>query len=157
MSINITLIGQIITFLIFVLFTMRFVWPEMEKVLDDRKLKISNGLNAAKEGHLILEQAKKEALKKVEDTKIFCDSLVLKSKNRAQSILDDAKEEALREKNSILASGSLELAKNISQAKLELHSNFVDLVILGSEKVLCREIKPEDHHSILGKLNKELV
>ena len=57
MSINMTLIGQMITFFIFVMFTMYFVWPPMEKALEDRKLKISEGLLAADKGHKILQDA----------------------------------------------------------------------------------------------------
>lgn len=37
MDINITLIGQMITFAIFVGFTMKFVWPPLRKALDERR------------------------------------------------------------------------------------------------------------------------
>ena len=47
MSINATLIAQMIVFLILVWFTMKFVWPPMAKALDERAKKIADGLSAA--------------------------------------------------------------------------------------------------------------
>ena len=40
MDINITLVGQMITFAVFVVFTMKFVWPPLRKALDERREKI---------------------------------------------------------------------------------------------------------------------
>ena len=47
MSINATLIAQLIVFLILVWFTMKFVWPPITKALDERAQKIAAGLSAA--------------------------------------------------------------------------------------------------------------
>ena len=55
MNINLTLIGQSITFFLFVWFTMKFVWPPILKALEERKAKIADGLAAAERG--VHEQA----------------------------------------------------------------------------------------------------
>ena len=47
MSINATLIVQMIVFAILVWFTMRFVWPPLTAALDERAKKIAEGLSAA--------------------------------------------------------------------------------------------------------------
>ena len=47
MSINSTLIAQIIVFLILIWFTMKFVWPPITAALDERARKIAEGLSAA--------------------------------------------------------------------------------------------------------------
>ena len=47
MSITGTLIVQMIVFLILVGFTMKFVWPPIAKALDERAVKIADGLAAA--------------------------------------------------------------------------------------------------------------
>ena len=47
MSINATLIVQMIVFAILVWFTMRFVWPPITAALDERAKKIADGLSAA--------------------------------------------------------------------------------------------------------------
>ena len=47
MSINGTLIAQMIVFAILVWFTMSFVWPPIATALDERAKKIAEGLSAA--------------------------------------------------------------------------------------------------------------
>jgi uncharacterized membrane protein len=46
-SINATLIVQMIVFAILVWFTMRFIWPPLTAALDERAKKIAEGLSAA--------------------------------------------------------------------------------------------------------------
>ena len=50
MSINATLIGQMITFTLLVWFTMKYVWPPLIEALEERKQKIADGLAAAEKG-----------------------------------------------------------------------------------------------------------
>ena len=47
MNINATLFLQAVVFAILVWFTMKFVWPPIAKALDERALKIAEGLAAA--------------------------------------------------------------------------------------------------------------
>lgn len=44
MNINLTLIGQAISFAIFVWFCMRFVWPPVIGALEARRQRIADGL-----------------------------------------------------------------------------------------------------------------
>ena len=57
MSINATLIAQLIVFLILVAFTMKFVWPPITKALDERARRISEGLSAADKAKADLQAA----------------------------------------------------------------------------------------------------
>jgi F-type H+-transporting ATPase subunit b len=58
LNINLTLIGQAISFAIFVWFCMKFVWPPITSALEQRKKKIADGLSAAELGEQALEKAK---------------------------------------------------------------------------------------------------
>jgi hypothetical protein len=58
-SINATLIAQLIVFLILVWFTMKFVWPPIVKALDERAQKIADGLSAADKAKSELSLANK--------------------------------------------------------------------------------------------------
>ena len=55
MNINLTLFGQSITFLVFVWFCMKFVWPVLRGAMDERQKQIEEGLSAAERaGHDLL-------------------------------------------------------------------------------------------------------
>ena len=62
MNINLTLIGQSITFIFFVMFVMKFVWPPLVAALEERKKTIADGLAAAEKGKHDGELAKQRVL-----------------------------------------------------------------------------------------------
>ena len=61
MNFNATLIGQSITFLVFVWFCMKYVWPPIMHALDARKKQIADGLAAGERGKHEQELAQKRA------------------------------------------------------------------------------------------------
>ena len=69
MNINLTLIGQAISFAIFVLFCMKYVWPPITSALEERKKKIADGLSAAELGEQALEKAKVDVDSKLSEAK----------------------------------------------------------------------------------------
>ena len=60
MNLNLTLIGQLIAFTIFVIFCMKYVWPPISGALADRQKKIAEGLDAADKAARDLETAKSQ-------------------------------------------------------------------------------------------------
>ena len=61
MDINATLLGQTISFVIFVWFTMKFVWPPLIQAIEERQKKIADGLAAAERGEHDLELAQQKS------------------------------------------------------------------------------------------------
>ena len=59
MNLNATLIVQIVVFLALWWFTARFVWPPITKALDERSLRITEGLAAADKARTELAAAEK--------------------------------------------------------------------------------------------------
>ena len=47
MNFNATLFGQLLAFLFFVWFCMKYVWPPMLAALEEREKEIADGLDAA--------------------------------------------------------------------------------------------------------------
>ena len=70
MSINLTLIGQAISFAIFVWFCMKFIWPPLTSALEQRRKTISDGLSAAELGQQSLEKAKVDVELKLSEAKV---------------------------------------------------------------------------------------
>ena len=69
MNINLTLIGQMVAFLVFVAFCMRYVWPPIMAAMEERQQKIADGLAAADRASQDLELAQKEAVDRLAEAK----------------------------------------------------------------------------------------
>lgn len=69
MEFNVTLLGQAITFAILVWFTMKFVWPPLTNMMDERAKRIADGLAAAERGKQDLEAAEKRVADEIRKAK----------------------------------------------------------------------------------------
>ena len=61
MNMNMTILGQLISFSIFVWFCMKYVWPPILAALEERETRIADGLAAAERGKHELELAEQRA------------------------------------------------------------------------------------------------
>lgn len=156
MNINATLLGQMITFAIFVLFTLYVVWPVIDESLEKRRIAITEGLAAAERGRKILSDAEVECKKKIESAEVKCTKLLHNAKTESVRLVDAAKEAASVEREVILKQGQKKLEKDLLSAKFELQKQVGNLVILGAEKLLGRSISEKDHLSLLTDLGKEI-
>jgi len=152
LSINATLLGQMITFAIFVWFTMRFVWPGLEQALEARENKIASGLAKAERAEKMLQNAKHDAEKIHNDAKRECSLLLEKARKDSDFIIEQAKKEAQDERDNIIRSGDAQVAQAFKQAKAKLLEDVTELVIAGVEKVLAREVKAADHIALIEQV-----
>ena len=150
MDINATLIGQMITFALFVWFTMKFVWPVLEKVLKERQDKIAEGLAAAERGHKELEIAQKYAIQHIHEARAKASETIEQAKKQAAFIVEQAKIEAAKEREQIVSLGHEEVEKERRVAKEQLQSEIVSLAVTSAEKLLGRIITETDQKALLN-------
>lgn len=154
MNLNATLLGQMITFAFFVFFTMKFVWPILEKTLEERKAKITLGLEAAEKGQKKLLETEKIINQKLTETKEQCAKIILQATHTSTNMVEEAKQLAKIEKERIITTGYRELEQILLKTKKELIEKVSNLTILNTEKILKREINEESHKDILSSLLK---
>lgn len=152
MSINFTLIGQMITFFVFVWFCMRYVWPPIQKALHERQAKIAAGLEASDRGHRELELAQHRATEVLRAAKLEASQLIERANKRSVEILEEAKETARAEGQQILTHAKEEMAQMLQGAKAALQKEFVALVSLGAERILEKEVDAKTHQHYLDDL-----
>ncbi|WP_457673082.1 F0F1 ATP synthase subunit B [Thiolapillus sp.] len=156
MNINLTLIAQLISFAVFVWFTMKYVWPPMVKAMEDRKAKIADGLAAAERGVHEQELAKKAALEKLHEARQQSAEIVSRAEKRAAEIVDEAKEQARAEGERLLAAAQAEIEQEANKAREALRTKVAELAVLGAEKILRKEINADAHKDIVDSLAKQI-
>lgn len=156
MNINATLIGQTITFVIFVWFCMKYVWPPIIKAIEERQSSIADALASA-------EKAKQEQA----DTKVLVEQELAKAKEEAQQIidlatkrrneiLDSVQAEAELAKAKIIEQGYAEIENERKRVQEELRQKVAALAVAGAEKIVGREIDQAANNDIIDKLVAEL-
>lgn len=155
-SINATLIAQLIVFLILVWFTMSFVWPPIVKALDERARKISDGLSAADKAKSDLASANKRVEEQLSAARNDAAQRLSDAERLAQSMIEDAKARANDEGAKIVAAAKAEAQQEAVKAREILRDQVAMLAVKGAEQILKREINPSVHAELLDRLKVEL-
>ena len=128
MNINMTLIGQSITFAIFVWFCMKFVWPPIVGALEARKKQIADGLAAADRGKHELELAAKRASETLHEAKVKASEIIAQADKRASQIVDEAKNAARVEGERMITAAKAEIEQETHRARETLRGEVAALV-----------------------------
>ena len=156
MNINLTLIGQMLAFVCFVIFCMKYVWPPILAAMQEREQKISDGLAAADRANHDLELAQEKAVERLKEAKHEAAGIVDSANKRANQIVDEAKQAAVAEADRIKVSAQAEIEQEANRAREQLRNQVAALSLAGAEKVLGAAIDQEAHSELVEKLAEEL-
>jgi F-type H+-transporting ATPase subunit b len=156
MNIGLTLIGELIAFVVFVIFCMKFVWPPIIGAIETRQKEIADGLAAKDRADKELELAQESAIAQLKEAKAQAASIVDAAKKHEAKIVEEAAGKAQVEKERILTAGHAEIETERNRAKEELRAQVALLAVAGAEKILERSIDAAAHSDILDKLVAEL-
>lgn len=156
MNINLTLIGQMVAFVLFVLFCMKYVWPPIMAAMQERAERIADGLAAADRAGHDLELAQEKAVERLKEAKTEAAGIIEAANKRANQIVEEAKEQARVEADRVKAAAQAELEQDINRAREHLRGQVSSLALAGAEKVLAAEIDAAAHNELVDKLAAEL-
>lgn len=156
MNINATLLGELIAFIFFVWFCMKFVWPPITGAIEERQKKIADGLAASEEGEKALELAQADADVQLKEAKAQAADIIEQAKKRGSTIVDEETQRGHSEREKIIAQGYSEIEAERNRTKEELRKQVAALAVAGAEKILEREIDAAAQSDIVEKLVAEL-
>lgn len=156
MDINATLFVQMLTFALFVWFTMKFVWPPITKALEERRDTIAEGLAASERGKRELELAQHRIVDELRVAKQNAAEIIDKANRRAGHIIDEAKNQARIEGQRQAKLVQEQIGRDMNLIKDGLRQQLAGLAVAGAEKILEKEVDASTHDGLLDKLVEEI-
>lgn len=156
MNINLTLIGQMIAFICFVVFCMKYVWPPILAAMQEREQKIADGLAAADRASHDLELAQEKAVERLKEAKQEAAVIVESANKRGNQLVEEAKGAAVVEADRVKASAQAEIEQETNRAREQLRTQVAALSLAGAEKILGAAIDQEAHNELVETLASEL-
>lgn len=156
MEFNATLIGEMISFAILIWICAQFIWPHINKAIEERQLKIAEGLNAAERAHAELKEADNKAAAEIKQARQQATEIIDRAQQQANQILDKARADAVAEINRQKAVAQDEIASMAQRAREELREQVGALAVQGASKIVQREIDPAAHKALLDQLAAEI-
>ena len=155
MNINLTLIGQVGTFLVFWWFVNKYIWPVFAKVATERQRKIESGLTMADNARHSVAAAEIQCQEMLDEAKTQANTIVTQADKRAKQMIERARGEAQEAGVRELNHARELIAQEERAARARLRSQLSALVVEGTEKVLAREINAKDHDRLLQELTEK--
>ena len=156
MNINLTLIVQMIVFILLIWFTMRFVWPMILGPMNERESRIAKGLAAAEEGEKELSQARDKADVIIREARERANQIIDHAQHRATEVIEQAKGTASSEGARIVAAAQQQIELDTTRAKESLRREVAGIAVNAASKLLGREIDARAHADLLEQLAEEI-
>ena len=156
MSINFTLIIQMVVFLVVVMITMKYIWPVILGAMEEREKQIADGLAATDQAEVALKEAQEKADGILTEAKDQAGAVRESANKMATKIKDQAKADALAEKDRQMAAAVAEIEQEANRAKEDLRKQVSSLALAGAEKLLNKEVDAKVHADLLNDLVEEI-
>ena len=156
MNLNYTIIGQSITFFVFVWFCWKFIWPPLIAAMEERQAAIAEGLAAAERAAKDLELARDRATDQLKEAKEEAAQLIEQARGRANQMIEEAKNDARDEGERLKEAAKADIELELNRAKEALRSQVATLVVSGAERVLAADIDANRHAQLLDQLATDL-
>ena len=156
MNIGYTLLAQSIAFFLFIWFAAKFVWPPLNRAIEDRQRTIAEGLAAAEKGRVELQAASRRSEEDLKAARDRAQEILAQAESRGAQIIEDAKASARAEAARLVSGAQAEIDQNVARARESLRDEVAALAIAGAEKILRREVDRKAHSELLVQLQQQL-
>nr|WP_255454024.1 F0F1 ATP synthase subunit B [Thioalkalivibrio sp. XN279] len=151
-----TLFGQMLTFLVFVWFTKKFVWPPVMQALEERRARIAEGLAAADRGQKALEAADAQVAERLREARQQATLIIEQAERRGAELVEEAKETAQATGERMLAQARAEIEQETNRARETLRGEVAAIALSGAKQLLEKEIDATAHRDLLDRLAGQL-
>jgi F-type H+-transporting ATPase subunit b len=156
MDFNLTLIGQTIAMVVFVWFSMKFIWPVLMNVIEERRKTIADGNAAGEKGQKALAEAQSSSEAILADARQKAIQVTDLASKRGNDLVNEAKQTAVAEGQRLVTQARAEIENEKNRARDGLRQEVSALALAGARQVLGREVDAKAHAQLLEELAAEL-
>ena len=145
------LIAQIANFFVLLVILRLTLYKPILKMLDERKQKIAEGLNAAEIARAEAASAQANIQVQLDAARKDGQELVANAQNVATRIQADAREQATKDREAALERARNEIQLERDRAISELRTEFAGITVSAAEKVINQSLDAQAHQRIIDE------
>lgn len=143
------LVAQLVNFTVLLIVLRLALWGPLMKMLDQRRERIRESLNAADAAKAQVAETEREMQAQVEAARRDAQGLIAQSQEIASRIQSDARAQAQADADVLLARARSEIQLERDSIIAELRQEFADLTISAAEKVISQSLDRAQHHRLI--------
>jgi F-type H+-transporting ATPase subunit b len=145
------LIAQVANFFVLLVILRLTLYKPILKMLDERKQKIVEGLNAAEIARAEAASAQANIQVQLDAARKDGQEIVANAQNIATRIQTDAREQAAKDREAALERARTEIQLERDQAIAVLRSEFAGITVSAAEKVINQSLDRQAHQRIIDE------
>jgi len=150
MSIDLTFIGQIVVFLVFLGLMKKYLYGPLSDLMEQRSVKIAEGLAAADAGKEARAKAEAEIAKQLKEARGKAQEILTAAEKRAAEVEEEITTKARGDAQQIVDAAREEVGAEVNKARQALRKEVADLAMLAAERVLAAELDQKRHAKLIG-------
>ena len=143
------LVAQTVNFVVLLTILKIFVYKPVLNMLDQRRARIEEGLNAAQRGQESAAEAEKTAQAELETARREGQTIVQNAQQVAQRLQEEGRAAAAQQTEAMLERARSEIGLERDQAIAELRREFADLTIAAAEKIIGQSLDRNAHQRLI--------
>ncbi len=157
MSIDLTFIGQIVVFLVFLGLMKKYLYGPLSHLMEQRSVKIAEGLAAADAGKEAKARAETQIAEQMKEARGKAQEILTTAEKRAAEIEEEMTARARSDGQQIVDAAREEVGAEINKARQALRKEVADLAMLAAERVLGVELDGKRHAKLIDTvISKEI-
>lgn len=151
-------VWTILSFLLLMFLLSKFAWKPLLKMLNEREEKIRTAIEKAENAEKKLETLNEQGEKILSDARSESQKLLLSTKETAQNLKEEIEREAKQKATSIIDQARLQIQAEKNQVLSEIKNELSSFSIMIAEKLIKKNINKDDNMKLINesieKVNK---
>jgi F-type H+-transporting ATPase subunit b len=143
------LLAQFINFGILLFILWRFVLPPVQRILDERRQRIQESLDAAERMRAQASETEKLLEQQREEGRQQAQQIIAQAQEIARRIEAEAREQAQRDADALVTRAKAEIQLERDGAIAELRREFADITVNAAERVINQSLDRQAHRRLI--------
>lgn len=156
-SVNYTIIAQIVNFIILLWILAKFAYKPLLKAMDDRRNRIVKDLDSAEHARKEAETLKLEYANQLKTARKEASDIIAKANADAQKLHDKALAQAQKERDALLESGRERVEAEKKKALLDVREQVIALSTEIASRVLQAKLTSEEDQALVARKTDEAL
>lgn len=149
------LIAQLINFTLLLIVFRLFLYKPLMKVLDERRRRIEEGLQASDEAKKRLAETETEVSAEMQRARQESQALIAQAQQTSARMAEEARGVARTEAEGIIERARAEIQLERDAAIQEIRRQFGDLAVTAAERVIRRNLDRAAQHDLIEQVLQE--
>jgi F-type H+-transporting ATPase subunit b len=155
LTINGTLIAQLLVFLAMLLILSLVAWGPLVKMLEARRARIQEGIEATERAKRDRETAQEEYRAKLDEARQEAQKMVDQAQRMGESLRQELEQKAREQAAQIVAQAKKEIEQERERAVQGLRAEVADLAVMAAGRIIGETLDPAKHRKLIDQAIQE--